>query len=64
MILGTTTSGEGEGGSAPPPCTLYIIGGGGARRAPIARRTARPNMTDRNLLSNICLLVKNTLEHR
>ena len=31
---------------------LYIVGGGRAKRAPRARRTARPNMTNQNTKSN------------
>ena len=32
---------------------LYIVGRGRARRAPGARRTARPNMPDQNTKSNL-----------
>ena len=32
---------------------LYVVGGGRAKRAPGARRAARPNMTDQNTKRNL-----------
>ena len=41
---------------------LFIVGAGGARKAPGARKTARPNMTDQNTKSNSSLVKFGTWE--